>query len=159
MKKLHLTLLLLASAALASCSDKDDVTNPAEGLAGQYEGYTTASCAYFPNQVATDQTVTVSSSATLGKINISFESSTWGTITIDDATVAQSGSEKTFYGEGKSLMGHAGGEAKEYVCTASGKFTGGELQASFSIPAVMGGLTIVKSVNFCNVNGVGIRKR
>lgn len=48
MKKSGFLFLLLTSVAFASCSDSDDSEKDlAKEIAGQYNGYTVASCAYF----------------------------------------------------------------------------------------------------------------
>ena len=54
------TILTMAVVALcsAACSDEKELPSVAD-IAGNYEGYTLAGCAYFQNTCVTDETVTV----------------------------------------------------------------------------------------------------
>ena len=143
MKKLHFLLLIATIVSFASCSSNDDpATNYADRVAGTYEGYTVAGCQYFGNQVAAEQTLTIKGTSEINKVTVGYVSSTWGTITIEDATVAESGSGYTIAGSGKSVMGMAGSSQKEYECQMSGVVENGEATVTFKCPAVMGGLTI-----------------
>lgn len=141
MNKLKIFSLLMAVITLASCSSNDDPTNLAPETAGVYSGYTVASCSYFTNMVSSRQDVTITTTE-LNRINVSYQSDTWGTITISNAEL--SGTEGNIYisGTGKSVMGHAGDAAKEYDCQMEGTLVGKKLELTFSCPAIMGGLTI-----------------
>lgn len=141
MKKLNLLSLLMMMLAFAACSSDDEQTNLAAGATGNYDGYTVASCNYFSNMVAADQVVKLTSSE-VNKVNISYESDTWGTITIDNADLSGSEGNITIKGDGKSLMGHAGNAASEYECSVEGTLIGKELALTFSCPQIMGGLKI-----------------
>ncbi len=134
-------MLAVITMTFASCSSDDDPQNLAAGISGKYTGYTVASCSYFSNMVAADQTVTLSSSE-LNKVNISFTSDTWGTITINNADLSGSEGNLIIKGSGKSQMSHAGTSASEYDCTVTGSLVGGDLALTFSCPQVMGGLKI-----------------
>lgn len=141
MNKLKLFPLLAVMLVAASCSSDDQPTNLAAEAIGDYAGYTVASCNYFSGMVASDQNVTITSSE-VNKANISYQSSTWGTITIDGAVLTGSEGNVQISGTGKSVMGHAGSAANEYECTVVGALVGKSLQLTFSCPAVMGGLKI-----------------
>lgn len=143
MKKLNLLSLLIAIFALASCSsDNDDkTTNLANDVIGSYTGYTSASTNYFQNMVAANETVNITSTE-VNKVNISFVSATWGTITINGADLTGSEGNVIIKGAGKSLMAHAGNAPQEYDCNVEGKFTNNNLELIFSCPTVMSGLKI-----------------
>lgn len=140
MKKFKLLSLLAVLTAFASCSSDDEPTNLATETTGTYSGYTVAGSNYFSSMVSANQSVTITSSE-LNKANISFVSSTWGTITITDADLTGSTGNVVISGSGKSVMGHAG-SSSEYDCTATGTLVGKDLALTFKCPQVMGGLTI-----------------
>lgn len=141
MNKLKILSLLMALMTLVACSSNDEPTNLAESTVGSYSGYTVASCGYFSNMIASNQDVTISSSE-LNKVNISYHSDTWGTITINGADLSGSEGNVRITGTGKSVMAHAGNSAKEYDCTVDGSLIGKTLTITFSCPTVMGGLNI-----------------
>lgn len=141
MKKLQLLSLALAMFALSSCSNNDEPENLADSAVGNYSGYTVASCAYFSNMAADNQSVTISSSE-INTANISFVSDTWGSFTIGNATLSGSGDNVVISGSGKCSMAHAGSQPKEYDCTVEGSVAGKILALTFSCPTVMGGLSI-----------------
>lgn len=142
MKKSGFLFLLLTSVAFASCSDSDDSEKDlAKEIAGQYNGYTVASCAYFSNQVSSNQKLAISSTE-INKVNVDYASDSWGTISIPDASVIKSGNEYVITGTGTSVMGMQGNGSKEYVCNLSGKIINGTVDFTFTCPAVMGGLNI-----------------
>lgn len=126
--------------SLASCSSDDDPANLADGATGSFSGYTNASCAYFSGMVAANQTVTLTSTEA-NKVNISYVSDTWGTITINGAELTGTEGNVLISGTGKSEMSHAG-NTNEYDCTVAGSLVGKELTLTFSCPTVMGGLKI-----------------
>lgn len=136
----HLSLLMVIFA-LASCSGDDAPANLAEEAIGQYSGYSNASSGYFSGMIADGQTVNITSSE-MNKVDISYRSETWGTITINGAVLTGTEGNLHIAGTGKSVMAHAGNEAKEYDCTVEGTLIGKELGLTFSCPTVMGGLTI-----------------
>ncbi len=141
MKKFNLLSLPVIFMALISCSSDDEPTNLAADATGNYSGYTVASCNYFSNMVAADQVVKLTSTSA-NKINIRYESDTWGTITIDNADLSGSKGNISIKGDGKSLMAHAGNAASEYDCSVEGTLIGKELSLTFSCPTIMGGLKI-----------------
>lgn len=140
MKKFKFLSLLTILITLASCSSDDEPKNLAENATGNYTGYTVASCNYFSNMVSTDQTVKLTSTE-LNKVNISYESDMWGTITINGADLSGDEGNLSIKGSGKSQMSHAG-NTSEYDCTVEGTLIGKDLSLTFSCPQVMGGLKI-----------------
>lgn len=140
MKKIKFLSLLTILITLASCSSDDEPKNLAENAAGNYTGYTVASCSYFSNMVSTNQTVKLTSTE-LNKVNISYASDTWGTITINGADLSGDEGNLSIKGSGKSQMSHAG-NTSEYDCTVEGTLIGKDLSLTFSCPQVMGGLKI-----------------
>lgn len=141
MKKLKLFALLGVMLGMASCSGDDEPANLSEKVVGNYEGYAVASCQYFSNQVSADQKLTIIPSE-INKVDISYVSLTWGTITIEGASLSEANGSIAISGSGKSLMGHAGSEAKEYECNVAGTLNSGNIELTFSCPAIMGGLNI-----------------
>lgn len=150
MKKYSAIFVALGALCLTSCSDDKDPDEPtivvpstsvSEAVKGSFGGYATVSCAYFSNQVSADETLKVTD---LGdnKVKIELSSGSWGDIVIPEATVSASGDTYAIEGSGTSTMG-MGGNVKEYACTVSGKMVGGAVDYTFSVPSVMGGLTIV----------------
>lgn len=139
-KKLLFVLPLLALAAVSCSDDKDEPAGSAAQAAGTYEGYTEAGSTYFSGMLATDQKVVITETAS-DKVSVAYVSDTWGTFSIAGATVKQSGNTCTLSGTGTAEMG-MGGNVKSYDCTFSGKVAGGSGEFTFSLPSVMGGLTI-----------------
>lgn len=142
-------LFMVAAVAIGfqSCSSDDDdektvEKTPAELVAGTYSGYSTGVSTYFSGMVGTDESVTLTPN-TDGTVNVAYTSSTWGNTTLSNITVAKSGTDYALSGSGKYSMGHAG-SSKEYDCTVSGTISADKATYSiaFSLPSVMGGLTI-----------------
>jgi hypothetical protein len=142
MKKFIFAMLAMVFC-MTSCSDSDnEVVNVAQEVAAKYEGYTNASCAYFSDQVTDDQTLTITTK-TVETVDVTYTSDTWGSFTVNDATVVSNGTSYQITGAGTTLMGHAGSEPKEYACTLSGTIINGKAELTFTCPSVMGGLNIV----------------
>jgi len=140
MKNLKFLSPLVMLMILVSCHSDDEPKNLAPEASGIYTGYTVASCNFFSSMVTNDQIVKMSSSE-LNKVNISYESDTWGTITINNADLFGNDGNIHISGSGKSIMYHAG-NANEYDCNVDGVLIGKDLSLSFSCPQVMGGLKI-----------------
>jgi hypothetical protein len=144
---LMMAMMLMATPVLTSCGSDDDeetvdTVTAATAVAKEYSGYANASSQYFNDMMADNQTATVVA-VSADKVNISYTSDTWGTFTITNATVTKSNDVYTIVGEGVTAMAHAGQEAKEYACSFSGTVAADGTQAFvFSVPSVMGGLTI-----------------
>lgn len=145
MKIKNLLAVLLVACAFASCNDdKNDDIPASEAVAGKYEGHTKAVFTYMPEgQYAANQTILVTANED-GTCNVSYTSSSFGTFTIPHATVKTEGGNYVIGGDGVTLMGMAGKEPTEYACTLTGNIDAGKAAPSFvfTIPAVMGGLTV-----------------
>lgn len=139
-KKLLFALPLLAIAAVSCSDDKDEPAGAAAQAAGTYEGYTEAGSTYFSGMLATNQKVVITETAS-DKVAVKYVSDSWGTFNIADVAVSQSGNTCTLSGTGTAEMG-MGGNINSYDCTFSGKVAGGTGEFTFTLPAVMGGLTI-----------------
>lgn len=110
---------------------------------GTYKGYTKASCAYFPEMNAADQTMTIVAEAD-GTYKATYTSDTWGEFTISGITAtAESGNRFALAGEGVTRMG-MNGNIQEYACRFAGTVDAAKEnpEFTFTVPAVMGGLTI-----------------
>lgn len=142
MKKTTIASILSAFLLLSSCSSDDDIKNLSENAAGSYDGYAVASCQYFSNMVSSGQTLKITGASNANEINIAYTSDTFGTFTIDNASVSGTADNISIAGTGKTLMGHAGSEPKEYECSVSGTIVNGDLSLTFSAPSIMGGLNI-----------------
>lgn len=136
------TILTMAVVVLcsAACSDEKELPAVAD-IAGSYEGYTLAGCAYFQNTCVTDETVTVTGNAD-GTANVTFTSGSWGEFSIPNAQMSESGGTYTLMGSGQTKMG-MGGNVSSYDCTYTAVIESREkAQMQFKVSGVMGGLTI-----------------
>lgn len=147
MKKIIKAISLIAfSAALAACSDNGAGTRETEvnvnDMAGTYAGYTLASCSYFQDMLAEDQTITVTA-GTDGTVSLGYVSDTWGEFSFSGCTVTRTGSEYSVSGTGTTKMG-MGGSTSSYDASVSATIAADKTSAGFifTVPSVMGGLTI-----------------
>lgn len=123
-----------------ACGEKEEVVTVAD-IAGNYEGYTVANCAYMQNLCYADETVSVAENAD-GSANITFVSDTWGKFTISNAQMSESGGVYTLSGNGQTEMG-MGGNVSSYDCTFATTINNlTDAKMKFNVPGVMGGLTI-----------------
>lgn len=145
MKIKNLLAVVLVACAFTACNDdKNEDTPMNEVVAGKYEGYTKAVFAYMPQgQYAANQAILVTANDD-GTCHISYTSDSFGTFTIDNATVKTESGNYVIEGKGITLMGMAGKEPTEYQCTLTGNIDAAKEAPSFvfTIPAVMGGLTV-----------------
>lgn len=111
-------------------------------LAGTYEGYTDADCAMFQDRYTDGESVKLTANGD-GSVKVVFESASWGTFTVESATVTREGGEYLFTGSGSVAMG-MGGSTSNYDFTLSGRSNAAkdDFSIAFNVPAVMGGLTI-----------------
>lgn len=114
-------------------------------LAGSYSGWSAGSSAYFSDYGIENSSVKITANED-GTVNVALTSGTWGNTTIENvaATKATDGSY-TLEGSGKFSMGMAGGAAKDYDCNVTGTISNDKetYTINFTLPSVMGGLTIV----------------
>lgn len=145
MKIKNLLAVVWVACAFTACNDDKNEDIPMnEIVAGKYEGHTKAVFAYMPEgQYAANQTVMVTANED-GTCNVSYTSDSFGTFTIGNATVKTDNGKYVIDGEGVTLMGMAGREPTEYLCTLAGNIDAAKESPSFvfTIPAVMGGLTV-----------------
>lgn len=136
------TVLMVSIVALCSvaCSDDDNLPTVAD-IAGGYEGYTLASCAYFQNTCTDNETITVNENPD-GTANVTFSSETWGEFTIANAQMSENGGVYTLTGNGSTQMG-MGGSTSSYDCSYTAVINSKDnAQMQFSVAGVMGGLTL-----------------
>lgn len=137
---------MLALAALAmlmvSCR-KPKEEKWAEAIAKTYHGYINASCANFTNMVNGDENITLAKALNNKTVNLTFSSNKWGEFSIKEATVVFAQDIYKVNGTGTCKMKNGGSE-KEYECTvmANIKSQAGNASFTFTIPSVMGGLTL-----------------
>ena len=111
-------------------------------LADTYEGYTDADCDYFQDRYTDDESVTLTANGD-GSLKVVFASASWGTFTVESATVTKKNEDYLFSGSGKVSMG-MGGSTSDYDFTLSGRTNSAkdDFSIAFNVPTVMGGLTI-----------------
>lgn len=143
--KIKSVLMMLSAAVFmmddgVAC-DKDENGSKTVNFAGNYDGYTLASCNYFQNMISPDETVVITKN-TDGSASVSFTSATWCTFTITDAQASISGNVCSLSGSGQTQMG-MGGSTSAYDCTFTAEIKSQtDARMEFSIPAVMGGMTL-----------------
>ena len=139
--KIKSVLMMLSAAVFMMACDKDENGSKTVDFAGNYDGYTLASCNYFQNMISPDETVVITKN-TDGSASVSFTSATWGTFTITDAQASVSGDICSLSGSGQTQMG-MGGSTSAYDCTFTAEIKSQtDARMEFSIPAVMGGMTL-----------------
>ena len=139
--KIKSVLMMLSAAVFMMACDKDENGSKTVDFAGNYKGYTLASCNYFQNMISPDETVVITKN-TDGTATVSFTSATWGTFTITDAQASVSGDICSLSGSGQTQMG-MGGSTSAYDCTFTAEIKSQtDARMEFSIPAVMGGMTL-----------------
>lgn len=116
----------------------------AYGVAKTYKGYTSASSQYFPAMTADNETVVLTAQETdLTTVSVSFTSETWGTFSCDNVAVSYADGTFTLEGSGTCSMGMSAENVREYDMQFNGTVKADGTPAfTFSVPAVMGGLTI-----------------
>ena len=151
MKKILISMVaaLALLPVFTSCSDDDDNTQPektaAESVEGTYVGGTYANCKYFQNYQPTENdSVFVKATQTADVATLSYTSTTWGEFPFEAVKVTkQNDGSFTLAGEGKTLMPSMKGGSTEYAATFEGTVSGDKLVATFNVPAVMGGTTVL----------------
>lgn len=137
--KSFLMTCIAAVLFLAAC---DDEKKPSVAdVAGNYSGYTLASCAYFKNNCTENETVSVAENPD-GTAKVTLASQSWGTLVVANALLTVSGDQYILSGSGEAQMG-MGGNVSAYECSFTCKITSPEsAEMRFTVPGVMGGLTI-----------------
>lgn len=139
--KIKSVLMMLSVASIMMACDKEDSGSKTVDFAGNYDGYTLASCNYFQNMISADETVVITKN-TDGSASVSFTSATWGEFTITDVQASVSGNVCSLSGSGQTQMG-MGGSTSAYDCTFTAEIRSqDDARMEFSIPAVMGGMTL-----------------
>lgn len=139
--KIKSVLMMLSVASIMMACDKEDSGSKTVDFAGNYKGYTLASCNYFQNMISPDETVVITKN-TDGTATVSFTSATRGEFTITDAQASVSGNVCSLSGSGQTQMG-MGGSTSAYDCTFTAEIKSQtDARMEFSIPAVMGGMTL-----------------
>jgi len=149
-KKIFFTALVaVMPLAMISCDkEKDDNGTSSASvdvarIEGTYEGYTLASSNYFHDNFTADEQVTVAK-ASDNTVNLTLVSNTWGTSTIEGASVTANGSRYTLSGNGTCTMTGMGGAERTYDCSLTADIASlADATVTVSLPAVMGGSTVV----------------
>lgn len=141
MKKMKIRLMLLLSVT-ALCFTACHKTPTIKDIAGTYNGYTLANCAYFQDRCTDGETLTVEANED-GTAKVTFKSDSYGEFEIANAQMTENDGAYLLSGDGQTQMG-MGDNVSTYNCSFTAtirSFDDAEMQ--FSMPAVMGGLTIV----------------
>lgn len=111
-------------------------------LAGSYDGWTNAKCAYFDGMQADNQSLTLTANSD-DTFTLTYTSDDWGEFSFSSVSATVSNGVYTLSGEGTTMMG-MGGNVSEYPCTLSGSIDESKENVTFefTVPGVMGGLTI-----------------
>lgn len=138
--KTILSLAIMTLLFATSCSD-DEKQPTVNDVVGTYQGYTVASCAYFDNMVAADQSISVTANED-GTARVALTSDTWGEFVVPNATFTANSNVYTLSGSGTTVMG-MGGNDRSYDCTFVATIKGADdAEMAFTVPSVMGGLTV-----------------
>lgn len=142
-KWMAVAAIALCGAACSESEDEPVVNDGKTVIPGTYSGYTLASCSYFSDMYAGEQTLTISATES-GDLSLSYVSDTWGTFEVASLTTAAASGGYAFEGAGSVAMG-MGASTNEYAFTVAGTVDASksDYTISFDIPGVMGGLTIV----------------
>ncbi len=141
MKKMKIRLMLLLSVT-ALCFTACHKTPTVKDIAGTYSGYTLASCAYFQDKCTDGETVTVEANED-GSAKVTFKSATYGEFEIANAQMTDNDGVNMLSGNGTTQMG-MGDNVSSYECSFTASIRSmDDAEMQFSVPAVMGGLTIV----------------
>ena len=145
MKIRNLFILMFVAFCAVSCgSDDDEKVSDASVVAGSYVGSSSATFKYVTTpMVTTDDTLTIKATAD-NTLDITYRSSTWGTMKLTNALVARNNTTYTITGNGTIMMEMNGSKPKNYECTFSALMTCEEKNTKYviTIPSVMGGLVI-----------------
>lgn len=109
---------------------------------GTYSGYTEAKSTYFQGMMADNQKIVITKNSD-DTYKVEYSSDTWGDFAVEAATVKYADGKFNISGKGKTEMG-MDGNLKEYDCTFEGSVDVAKENPAFtfSVPSVMGGLSI-----------------
>lgn len=141
----YLFMAVALMAGFASCNDDDEPDIPAaQTVAGSYSAYSSASFMYSATPMVANGESVVVTANTDGTVNVTLTSGTWGTTTVNNATVVKSSSDYSITGSGSVAMGMHAGSTKNYDCTLVGTISSNKSAYNFvvTVPSVMGGTTI-----------------
>lgn len=141
-------LALIALLIIVSCNNDDSPKSPAEAVQGNYEGISVAEHKYSDKPQTTKSEKIILTANTDGTSKIVFTSSVWGAFTVDAAEVSFKSDVYSLKGNGKVLMEMQGQSVKEYDCALTGTLNNNktEVDLVFTVPSVMGGLTVTFSL-------------
>lgn len=110
---------------------------------GTYKGYTEAKSAYFSGMMADDQQIVITQNDD-NTYKVSYVSDTWGEFMIENAAATYENGTFVIKGDGTTKMGMEG-NLKDYACSLEGTIDPSKEDPTFtfSVPSVMGGLSIV----------------
>lgn len=110
---------------------------------GTYNGYTEAQSTYFSGMMAEDQTIVITKNSD-DSYKVVYSSDTWGEFVIEKAIAKYESDKFNISGSGTTQMG-MNGNVKDYDCSLEGAIDPEKENPTFtfSVPTVMGGLTIV----------------
>lgn len=110
---------------------------------GTYKGYTEAKSTYFDGMMADNQQIEITKNED-NTYKVSYVSDTWGEFLIEHAEATFENGGFNIKGDGVTKMG-MGGNVKEYTCSITGTIDVSKENPTFtfSVPTVMGGLSIV----------------
>ena len=137
--KIRLLLLLSVTALCFTACHKAPTV---KDIAGTYSGYTLASCAYFQDRCTDGETLTVEANED-GTAKVMLKSATFGEFEIANAQMTGNDGVYMLSGNGQTQMG-MDGNVSSYDCSFTASIRSLEdAEMQFSVPAVMGGLTLV----------------
>ena len=151
-KPVEMTRTSDAIKTYSGSGDKTDETKKSSevtGIYGTWYGSTHASSNYFSGYDGTNEALTISENdggtAKVSMTGTGF-SCAW---TFESVTVAEENGVTTLSGTGKATMSMGGsGSGNDYDATFSGTVgTDGKLNATFTVPTVMGGTTVTYTSN------------
>ncbi|MCM1290541.1 MAG: calycin-like domain-containing protein [Prevotella sp.] len=111
---------------------------------GKYKGYTEASSTYFSGMMADNQEIVITQNDDNATYKVVYTTDTWGEFLIENATATLKDGKFVVTGKGTTKMG-MNGNIKEYDCSIEGSIDSEKETPTFtfSVPSVMGGLSIV----------------
>ncbi len=111
-------------------------------VAGSYSGWTKGDCQYFKDRTQNGEKLAISSNDD-GTVDVKLTSQMWGETTISGVKSEKTADGFSLSGTGKFTMG-MGDKQNEYDCNLTGTLSADKetYSIAFTMPAVMGGLTI-----------------